>query len=135
MDNKAKEGPDWLVSKMSALAHDFVGFLNASPTPYHAVATAKNLLLKAGFIQLSESANWSSKSLLEPGGKFFVTRNGSSIIAFSLGRKWRPGNAAAMIGAHTDSPCLRLKPKSKRSSEGYLQVGIETYGGGIWHSW
>lgn len=120
---------------MAALAHDFVSFLNASPTPYHAVATAKTMLLKAGFIQLSETTNWATKSLVKPGGKYFVTRNGSSIIAFAIGQQWQAGNPAAMIGAHTDSPCLRVKPRSKRSAEGFLQVGVETYGGGIWHSW
>ncbi|CCG83236.1 Aspartyl aminopeptidase [Taphrina deformans PYCC 5710] len=120
---------------MSAIAHDFVAFLNACPSPYHTVSTAKNLLLKAGFTQLSENSNWSTNSSIKPGGRYFVTRNGSSIIAFALGKKWQAGSPAAMVGAHTDSPCLRLKPRSMRSSEGYLQVGVETYGGGIWHSW
>lgn len=52
-----------------------------------------------------------------------------------MGAKWRPGGPVAMVGAHTDSPCLRLKPVSKKSGAGFLQVGVETYGGGIWHSW
>jgi aspartyl aminopeptidase len=70
-----------------------------------------------------------------PGGKYYLTRNGSSIVAFAMGKKWRPGYPIAMVGAHTDSPCLQIKPISKKQGDGYLQVGVETYGGGLWHTW
>jgi aspartyl aminopeptidase len=72
---------------------------------------------------------------LHPGGKYYLTRNGSSIVAFAMGRKWKAGNPIAMIGAHTDSPCLRIKPVSKRQGDGFIQVACETYGGGLWHTW
>ena len=52
-----------------------------------------------------------------------------------MGKKWRPGNPIAMVATHTDSPCLRVKPVSKKHGDGYMQVGVETYGGGIWHTW
>lgn len=114
-------------------AEDFVSFLNASPTPFHAVHSAKLRLEKAGFKQIKERDSWNATC--QPGGRYYLTRNASTIIAFAIGHKWRPGNPVAMVGAHTDSPCLRIKPVSRRSADGFLQIGVETYGGGMWHTW
>ena len=100
---------------------------------YHAVASAAALLEGAGFAKIRERDSWSST--VRPGGKYYLTRNGSSIVAFAVGAQWKPGNPIAMIGAHTDSPCLRVKPVSKKAANGFMQVGVECYGGGIWHSW
>ena len=80
-----------------------------------------------------ERDSWAST--LQPGGKYFLTRNASSIVAFAIGKKWKAGNPISMIGAHTDSPCLRIKPVSKRQNDGFIQVAVETYGGGLWHTW
>ncbi|KAI9718184.1 MAG: hypothetical protein M1828_006816 [Chrysothrix sp. TS-e1954] len=113
-------------------SHEFLSFLNASPTPYHAVESAKVKLEAAGFNKIRERDAWST---LKPGGKYYLTRNGSSLAAFAIGHKWRPGNPISMIGTHTDSCCLRLKPVSKKQGDGFLQVGVETYGGGLWHTW
>lgn len=113
-------------------ASDFLTFVNASPSPYHAVQTAKSMLVKAGFVEINERESWDK---LQPGSKYFLTRNGSSIVAFGIGGKWKPGNGIAIIGAHTDSPTFRVKPKSNKTTAGYLQVGVETYGGGLWHTW
>ncbi|KAK0263504.1 Aspartyl aminopeptidase [Friedmanniomyces endolithicus] len=114
-------------------AEDFVEFLNASPTPFHAVRSAKLRLEKAGFKQIKERDSWTPS--LTPGGKYYLTRNASTVIAFAIGQAWKRGNPVAMVGAHTDSPCLRIKPVSKRSGDGFLQVGVEVYGGGMWHTW
>ncbi|KAG5989356.1 hypothetical protein E4U43_004519 [Claviceps pusilla] len=114
-------------------ALDFVDFVNDSPTPYHATQTAARRFENAGFKLIKERDSWAST--LQPGGKYYLTRNGSTIVAFAIGRKWRPGNGISIVGAHTDSCCLRLKPVSKKTNSGYLQVGVEAYGGGIWHSW
>lgn len=104
-----------------------------SCSAYHAVANAASLLEAAGFTSIRERDNWAAT--VKPGGKYYLTRNGSSVVAFAVGALWKPGNPIGMVGAHTDSPCLRVKPVSKRTANGYLQVGVETYGGGIWHSW
>ncbi|KAL9268483.1 putative aspartyl aminopeptidase [Drosera capensis] len=71
-------------------------------------AEAKRLLLDAGFHLLSENEEWD----LKPGGRYFFTRNMSSLVAFAIGEKYYVGNGFHVIAAHTDSPCLKLKPKS-----------------------
>ncbi|EXJ86373.1 aspartyl aminopeptidase [Capronia epimyces CBS 606.96] len=116
-----------------AVATDFLSFVNASPTPFHAVKSVKERLSAVGFQEVKEKQSWSS--ICAPGGKYYLTRNGSTIVAFTIGKKWKPGNPISMIGAHTDSPCLRIKPVSKKQGDGFLQVGVETYGGGLWHTW
>lgn len=88
---------------------------------------------KVGFKQIKERDSWAPT--LQPGGKYYLTRNGSSIVAFAIGKKWKAGNPISMVGAHTDSPCLRIKPVSKRQADGFIQVACETYGGGLWHTW
>lgn len=114
-------------------AQGFLDFVNASPSPYHVVDTVKKQLVNAGFVEISEHTNWAGK--LRKNNKYFVTRNSSSVIAFTVGGQYRPGNGISIVGGHTDSPTLRVKPISDIHNEGYAQIGVETYGGGIWHTW
>ncbi|KAK1427712.1 hypothetical protein QVD17_16405 [Tagetes erecta] len=114
-----------------SIAGDLIDFLNASPTAFHAVDEAKRQLVAAGYEQVFERGDWH----LRRGNKYFFTRNYSTIIAFAIGKKYVAGNGFNIIGAHTDSPCLKLKPVSKVSKGGYLEVGVQTYGSGLWHTW
>ncbi|OBA19598.1 peptidase M18, aminopeptidase I [Metschnikowia bicuspidata var. bicuspidata NRRL YB-4993] len=118
-------------SETQTKAQGLVDFITYSPTPYHAVANVKQKLTLDGFVVLKEKDQWD----LQPGQKYVVTRNASSLIAFKIGQSFRKGGPVAIVGAHTDSPCLRIKPISKKSGEGFIQIGVEQYGGLIAHSW
>ncbi|MDB5048335.1 MAG: family aminopeptidase [Fibrobacteres bacterium] len=114
----------------NAHADALIAFLNASPTPFHAVQTAADRLSALGAVQLDEKDAWS----LKPGQTAFVTRNGSSLVAFRL-----PADVSRpkfrIAAAHTDSPCLKLKPRSPEPSANYRQWGVEVYGGVLYNSW
>ena len=102
-------------------------FIDRSPTPFHAVQEMAGALSNKGFVELKETDAWR----LTPNGRYFLTRNDSSLIAFVVGSK--PG--FKIIGAHTDSPNLRLKPQAVYEKNGYLQLGVEVYGGVLLSTW
>ncbi len=110
---------------------ELLQFLQASPTPYHAVDNISQILRDAGFTRLYESMEWN----LVAGGKYFVTRNDSSIVAFVHGQGDLAEEGMNMVGAHTDSPCLMVKPNPEVNSQGYFQLGVETYGGVLLNPW
>lgn len=112
-------------------AKKFINYVNESPSSYHTVSSAKTLLINAGFHQLQEKEKWD----LTKGTKYFMTRNESALIAFVVGHKFEAGNGFSLVGAHTDSPCLKVKPISKKEKYGYLSVGVQCYGGAIWNTW
>ncbi len=117
-------------------SHDYVsdllGFIDASPTPYHAVAGLKKTLLSAGFREYDESEVWD----VEPGSAGFVIRNQSALAIFQIGDA---GLSAKMgfriIAAHTDSPALKLKHQAAQTSGGSLRIPVEIYGSTIHSSW
>lgn len=106
-------------------------FLNASPTPWHAVASMKRRLDEAGFKALDEKDDWD----LESGQGYYAIRNGSSIVAFRTGRRDPSDAGIRMVGAHTDSPCLKVKPNPELRRKGFFQLGVEVYGGVLLNPW
>ncbi|GAA5803977.1 peptidase M18 [Helicostylum pulchrum] len=115
-------------------AKDFLDFVNKSPSPFHCTFEAAEILKKAGYKEIKERDSWND-GLIEREGKYYFTRNGSALVAFQVGGQYNPGNGFSIVGAHTDSPCLKLKPISKKTKSGYLEVGVQLYGGAIWHTW
>lgn len=109
------------------LAHDLLDFIDASPSPWHAVSSVEQRLLASGFTKLDETQSWQ----LASGQSYFVTRGGASIIAFTIGRQALTDSGLRIVGAHTDSPGLRLKPQAAFGSDGLVRIGVEVYGGPI----
>lgn len=110
-----------------SLAQDLLHFIDASPSPWHAVDSVQSRLMSAGFNQLHEADAWQ----LQAGSSYFVTRGDASIIAFTLGMQALTDSGLRMVGAHTDSPGLRLKPKAAFAGDGLVRIGVEVYGGPI----
>ena len=114
-----------------AFNQGLLAFINASPTPFHATQEMVRQLTVAGFKALNEAEKWD----LTAGQGYFVTRNASSIIAFIYAPEYLNNKGLRMLGAHTDSPCLKVKPKPEMHRHGYFQLGVETYGGALLAPW
>ncbi|SFV67053.1 Aspartyl aminopeptidase [hydrothermal vent metagenome] len=105
-----------------------LGFLDASPTPFHATRNMAMMFENAGFIKLDEVQKWE----LREGQRYYVTRNDSSIIAFTYPKGEKK---YLMVGAHTDSPNLKLKPNPVIKEHGVVKFGVESYGGLLLNPW
>jgi len=105
-----------------------LGFLDASPTPFHATQNMAMMFENAGFIALREQEKWN----LEAGKKYYVTRNDSSVIVFTYPKEQKN---YLMVGAHTDSPNLKLKPNPLIKEHGVVKFGVESYGGLLLNPW
>lgn len=112
---------------ISGLLH----FLENSPTPLHAVSNLKTLFCEHGFIELDEKDDWD----LKKSGKYFTIRSDSSIVAFVCGDDLGHKGGLRLVGAHSDSPCLKVKPRPEIVKNGYLQLGVEVYGGVLLNPW
>ncbi|HEB69057.1 MAG TPA: M18 family aminopeptidase, partial [Desulfobulbus sp.] len=106
-------------------------FLSQSPTPYHAVSYLTGILRASDFQQLEESGPWNR---LDP-GKYFIVHQDGGLIAFVLTDAPLDQTGLRIAGAHTDSPCLKVKPQPLKIKNNYLQLGVEVYGGALLRPW
>ncbi len=111
--------------KEKALA--LIEYIDSSPSPWHAVASMEASLIAAGFVRLEEKDRWQC----ETGGRYYCVRGGSSLIAFVKGAGSLGETGFRIVGAHTDSPGLRVKPKPVLAGEGMARIAVEIYGGPI----
>jgi aspartyl aminopeptidase len=117
--------------KQATFLDGLIEFLKLSPTPFHAVDYIHETLASAGFANLSEADAWE----LQPGGSYYVMRNDSSLIAFTIGARDVLETGVRMVGTHTDSPCLKVKPQPEIVKNGYYQLGVEVYGSALLNPW
>lgn len=116
------------------MEHDYdrelLDFIQSNPSPYHVIEAQRKRLLEAGYEQLLESEHWD----VRPGGKYFVTRNGSAIIAFRIPEKASRG--FMLMASHSDSPMLKIKENPEIAVEGaYQKLNVEVYGGALLAPW
>ncbi len=120
------------MTKKNAFAEDLIGFIQASPTAFHAVRECAARLEKAGFSELDSASAWK----LKKGGKHFVRQNDSALLAFVVGRGNPAESGFRIVGTHTDTPCFRVKPQPEMTSEdAYVKLNTEVYGGPILNTW
>jgi aspartyl aminopeptidase len=112
-------------------AASFIDYMNESCTSFHAIAATCKLLSAAGFECLHEHSKWE----LSVGSKYYFTRNETSVIAFTVGGAYIPGNGFTILGAHSDSPCLKIKAVTCHKKGDALMLNTQPYGGGLWHTW
>jgi aspartyl aminopeptidase len=136
-DYAAPDPAPELTADLTADLNDLVSFLDASRSPWHVVTSAVTRLVAAGFAPLDLSSDWNVGSGEFPSAGFVVA--GASLVAFRVAQ---PATDATpdptpfrLVGAHTDSPCLRVKPRPDTGRLGWRQLGVEVYGGVLLNSW
>lgn len=125
-------------------ANDFLSFINENPTEFHATEYVAKTLEENGFVYLSERESWTYNDdfinmIVGDGGKFYTKRNGTSIAAFVMGPKWKPGMGVGLTGAHIDAITAKLKPisivETSEENGAYIRLGVAPYGGALSSLW
>ena len=127
-ESKSSFSPD-------AYPKPYLEFMNNNPTVFHTVDWIANRLKSAGYKCLPERDTWNTD--IKPGGKYYTSRNGSAIIAFAVGKDYKPGNGVGIVASHIDVLTAKLKPiPTLQNKAGFVQLGIAPYaGGGVSPTW
>ena len=114
----------------SNISEELLQFIHKSPDCFHAVHTMEEMLEEEGYVELKENLKWE----IQRGGKYFVNRNGSSLIAFTIPEGEMKG--MRIIASHSDSPTFKIKENPEMESEGhYIKLNVERYGGMLCAPW
>lgn len=113
------------------IAGELLSYIKKSASPYHAVLEGITMLEEAGFTEL----DFRKSFCLQPGGKYYTKPFGTTVFAFTIGKQVTETQQFRLASAHTDHPCLHVKPTAELTSKGYLRVNTEIYGGPILNTW
>ncbi|ACZ00867.1 M18 family aminopeptidase [Streptobacillus moniliformis] len=130
MNNK-KLKAEFLDLEIKSFAREMIEFIDDSPSTYHVVGNCSTILLENNFERLEPTSKWE----LKKGGKYFIKRSNSSIVAFTIGEKLDVNKGFKIFGSHTDSPGFRIKPNPEMTVNGLIRLNTEVYGGPILSTW
>ena len=122
---------NFIEMEVKSFAREVIEFIDESPSSYHVVKNCSDILDENGFERIMPREKWE----LKKGGKYFFKKSSSTIIAFTVGENFDAGKGFKIFGAHTDSPCFRIKPNPEMVTENIVRLNTEIYGGPILSTW
>ena len=122
---------NFIEMEVKSFAREVIEFIDESPSTYHVVKNCSDILDENGFERIMPREKWEIKK----GGKYFLKKSSSTIIAFMVGEDFDVKNGFKIFGAHTDSPCFRIKPNPEIVTENVVRLNTEVYGGPILSTW
>ena len=122
---------NFIEMEVKSFAREVVEFIDESPSTYHVVKNCSDILDENGFERIMPREKWEIKK----GGRYFLKKSSSTIIAFTVGENFDMKNGFKIFGAHTDSPCFRIKPNPEIVTENIVRLNTEVYGGPILSTW
>ena len=122
---------NFIEMEVKSFAREVIEFIDESPSTYHVVKNCSDILDENGFERIMPREKWEIKK----GGKYFLKKSSSTIIAFTVGEDFDVKNGFKIFGAHTDSPCFRIKPSPEIVIENVVRLNTEVYGGPILSTW
>lgn len=118
------------IEQRTRTAEELKKRIEASVSPFHSIIYATDELEEVGFEKLELGIRWK----IERGRRYYVNVYGSTLVAFAIGEKWS-GENLRFAAAHSDFPCLKIKPSCQMEANGYIKMNVEVYGGAILNTW